>query len=77
MPQNACAMRLCCDAAALRTTAIRAGNGDPRLWASDYPGTIIPLPAEEWDLPDAIQVSGHPELWSVTIALGLTPEGRR
>jgi hypothetical protein len=65
------------DVAAMRADpAIRVGAGDPLLWARDYPGAVIPLPAEGWDLSDAVQVGGQPGLWSVIISLWTQAEGR-
>jgi hypothetical protein len=58
------------DTAAMRASpAIRVGSGDPLLWVRDYPGEVISLPAEGWDLADGVQVAGQPDLWSVTIPL--------
>jgi hypothetical protein len=65
------------DVAAMRADpAIRVGTGDPLLRARDYPGAVISLPAEGWDLSDAVQVGGQPELWSVIIPLWTRAEGR-
>jgi|HubBroStandDraft_1064217.scaffolds.fasta_scaffold1175769_1 hypothetical protein len=65
------------DAAAIRASPqIRVGEGDSLLWVRDYPDTVIPLPAEGWELADAIQVSGHPELWSVVVPLWTKAQGR-
>jgi hypothetical protein len=65
------------DVAAMRASpVIRAGDSDPLLWARDYPGAVMPLPAEGWELADAIQVSGHPGRWLVVIPLWTAAEGR-
>ena len=65
------------DVAAMRNSPmIRAGQGDPLLWARDYPGTVVPLPPEGWNLADAIQVSGHPDRLSVVIPLWTDNGGR-
>jgi hypothetical protein len=65
------------DVAAMRADpAIRVGAGDPLLWARDYPGAVIPLPADGWDLSDAVQIGGQPGLWSVIIPLWTQAEGR-
>lgn len=65
------------DVAAVRADpAIRVGTGDPLPWARDYPGAVISLPAEGWDLSDAVQVGGQPGLWSVIIPLWTQTEGR-
>jgi hypothetical protein len=64
------------DVAAMRASpVILVGDGDPLLWVRDYPGAVVPLPAEGWALADAIQVSGHPGLWSVVIPLWTATEG--
>jgi hypothetical protein len=44
------------DVAAMRTgRAIRVREADPLLWVRNYPGAVIPLPPEGWDLADAVQ----------------------
>ena len=55
---------------------IRVSEGDPLLWTRDYPGTLVPLPEEGWDLADTIQISEHPKLWSIVIPLWTDIEGR-
>jgi hypothetical protein len=65
------------DTAAMRASpAIRVGSGDPLLWVRDYPGEVISLPAEGWDLADVVQVAGQPNLWSVTIPLWADAQSR-
>jgi hypothetical protein len=64
------------DVAAMRADpAIRVGTGDPLLWARSYPGAVISLPAEGWDLSEAAPVGGQSELWWVTIPLWTRTEG--
>jgi hypothetical protein len=65
------------DTAAMRASpAIRVGSGDPLLWSGIIPARSSPLPAEGWDLVDAVQVARQPDLWSVTIPLWTDAEGR-
>jgi hypothetical protein len=65
------------DLAALRDhPGIRLRSQDPLIWVRDYPATITALPAEAWDIADAIENHEHPGTWSLVVPLWTTQEGR-
>jgi len=49
---------------------------DPLVWVRHYPATITALPAEAWDIADAIEINGHPGTWSLVVPLWTAEEGR-
>jgi hypothetical protein len=59
-----------------RHPGIRIPGQDPLTWVRDYPATLTTLPAEAWDIADAIQRQQHPSTWSLVIPLWTLQEGR-
>jgi hypothetical protein len=65
------------DLAALRAhPQIRIRGQDPLVWVRDYPAAITALPAEVWDIADAVEVEGSPGTWSLVVPLWTVQEGR-
>jgi hypothetical protein len=45
-------------------------------WVREYPGSLVPLPPEAWDVSEHGRVEVEPETWWVMVPLWTAEEGR-
>jgi hypothetical protein len=52
-------------------------DNDIGHWIEEYPATLVPVPAEGWDLSECGRVVTRPGAWWVVVPLWTAEEGRR